>query len=193
MPIFLFLLFIAVPIAEIAIFIQAGQIIGIIPTILLTIGTAVAGSVLLRIKGFSTLNRLSASVQNGEMPVGAVLDGVAILAGGLLLLTPGLLTDAIGLLLFVPVFRRTVAKWLLNKAVSKSQAKFYAYASSQGDNRRDSTADAKHTSQNAGFHKSEDAIDAEFETIDPANDDEDGKTHRVEGANKSKHSPWRRR
>lgn len=189
MPIFLFLLFIAVPIAEIAIFIQAGQIIGIIPTILLTIATAVAGSVLLRIQGFTALNRFSASVQKGEMPVGAVMDGAGIMAGGLLLLTPGLLTDTLGLLLFVPFFRQALMKWLLNKAVSSGKARFYSYAANNGDNRPNAAPDPDHPSKGAGFHRADDAIDAEFETIDPAKDD---KPMPGEEANKRNHSPWRK-
>jgi UPF0716 protein FxsA len=99
----LFLLFVALPIAEIALFIQAGDLIGLWPTIGLVIFTAAVGAALARSEGRAAMQRLSAAVEGGSAPAGPLLDAAAIFAGGLLLLTPGFMTDTIGLsLLFQP-------------------------------------------------------------------------------------------
>ncbi|MGZ0186965.1 MAG: FxsA family protein [Alphaproteobacteria bacterium] len=99
----LFLLFVALPIAEIALFIQAGDLIGLWPTIGLVILTAAVGAALARSEGRAAMQRLSAAVEGGGAPVGPLLDAAAIFAGGLMLLTPGFITDTIGLsLLFQP-------------------------------------------------------------------------------------------
>src|SRR5262245_56211775 len=128
MPLILFLIFIVVPIAEVAVFIEAGRLIGVVPTILLTIGTAIAGSLLMRIQGFTVLHRLTQSLEKGEMPVTPVIDGIGILAAGILLMTPGLLTDIIGFMLFIPPLRRGLAKWLFRRAIQSGTVHIRTYA-----------------------------------------------------------------
>jgi len=99
----LFLLFVALPIAEIALFIQAGDVIGLWPTIALVILTAIVGAALARSEGRAAIQRLTGAIEGGGAPAGPMLDAAAIFAGGLMLLTPGFMTDAIGLtLLFQP-------------------------------------------------------------------------------------------
>lgn len=101
----LFLLLLAVPLAEIALFVQVGGAIGLWPTLGLVLATAVAGAALLRREGRAAFDRLQSALARGgdvAAPLGA---GAAIMAGGLLLLTPGFLTDALGLALLVPVTR----------------------------------------------------------------------------------------
>lgn len=102
------ILFLVVPILEIAVFILVGQQIGLGWTLLLILVTAIAGTMLLRQQGFGVLNRIRDDVNAGRMPAEAMADGVLILVAGILLLTPGFVTDALGLLLFVPAFRAWV-------------------------------------------------------------------------------------
>ena len=99
------LAFILVPIAEIAVFIQAGELIGLWPTIAAVILTAIIGTAMLRQQGIATLMRLRATVDRGEMPLREVFDGACLLIAGVLLLTPGFLTDAVGFLLLIPPVR----------------------------------------------------------------------------------------
>lgn len=104
-----FLLFIAVPLAEIAVFIKVGEVIGLLWTIFLVILTAVVGVALLKRQGLATLSRAQAALDAGRLPVDSVLDGVCLLIAGAFLLTPGLITDTAGFLLMVPAFRRGLA------------------------------------------------------------------------------------
>ena len=110
-PILLFL-FIAIPIAEIWILISVGGILGVAPTVALVVLTAVAGTALIRHQGIGILTEAQTRLNRGEPPVGVVIDGAFLLVAGALLLTPGFLTDAIGFLCLVGVFRRAVAAWL---------------------------------------------------------------------------------
>lgn len=106
--------FIAVPLIEIGLFIQVGGAIGLWPTLFVVVGTAMAGTALLRHQGLGALARLQQSLDQGEAPLEPVFDGFCLLAAGALLLTPGFFTDAVGFALFVPAvrhaLRRLVAK-----------------------------------------------------------------------------------
>lgn len=113
MPIILFLAFVSIPIIEIALFLQVGGLIGTWPTIGIVIATAIAGTVLLRTQGFAVLARGEASMAAGRVPVGEVFDGVCLLLAGALLLTPGFLTDTLGLLLMLPPMRKLLRAWLI--------------------------------------------------------------------------------
>ena len=101
----IFIAFVTVPIIEIAIFIEVGGYIGFWPTIGIIILTAMIGSGLLRYQGLATLSKAQASLEQNRFPVEEVFDGLCLLVAGVLLLTPGFFTDAVGLFLFVPVFR----------------------------------------------------------------------------------------
>lgn len=105
-----FLIFV-LPILEIAAFVVVGSHIGVLATVLLVAATSVAGAVLLRIQGLGTLARIRAQVERGALPDRELAHGAMILVAGLLLLMPGFLTDAVGLLLFVPPVRD--AAWRL--------------------------------------------------------------------------------
>lgn len=104
----LFLLFVAMPIAEIAVLIQVGGIIGTWPTIGIVILTAVSGAMLAKMEGRAAMQRLAQTVQSGGMPIVPILDAAAVFTGGLLLLTPGFITDILGLSL---LFRPTRYLW----------------------------------------------------------------------------------
>ena len=98
-------LLLVIPLAEIATFVIVGGQIGVLPTIGLVLATAVTGTILLRIQGFGVLARIRATMDAGGMPGRDLVHGFMIMAAGLLLLTPGFITDTIGLLLFVPAIR----------------------------------------------------------------------------------------
>ncbi|MHA1114188.1 MAG: FxsA family protein, partial [Alphaproteobacteria bacterium] len=105
MALFLLLAFILVPIIEIATFIEVGGWIGLWPTLAVVVATAVAGTWLLRLQGMATLARGRAALANQVFPADALFDGLCLVVAGALLLTPGFVTDAIGLLLFLPPIR----------------------------------------------------------------------------------------
>lgn len=95
-------LMILLPVCEIAILIQTKSIIGLPWTLLLVIATGITGAIMLKQEGFSTLNRIQAALAQGQVPTVEIIDGVLVLAGGILLLTPGLLTDLCGFILMTP-------------------------------------------------------------------------------------------
>ncbi|WP_424930318.1 FxsA family protein [Amaricoccus tamworthensis] len=107
----LLLLFIGVPILEIALFIQVGGAIGLWPTLLIVILTAIIGTTLMRIQGMQALTKLQRSLESGQDPVGPIAHGALILVSGILLLTPGFFTDATGFLLLIPAVRTKVIAW----------------------------------------------------------------------------------
>lgn len=112
MPFLMLLAFIGIPLLEIAVFIQVGGVIGLGATLVLVVLTAIAGTLMLRAQGLSTLGRARASLDRGEVPVRAVFDGACLLVGGALLLTPGFVTDILGFLLLLPPFRGFVLERL---------------------------------------------------------------------------------
>jgi UPF0716 protein FxsA len=99
------IIFLALPILEIAVFILVGQQIGLGWTLLLILVTAIVGVYLLRQQGFGVLAQIREDVNAGRVPAQAMAHGVLILAAGLLLLTPGFVTDTLGFLLFIPSVR----------------------------------------------------------------------------------------
>lgn len=107
----LFLIFVAVPILEIALFIQVGGLIGLWPTLAIVVLTAFAGTVLVRGQGLQTLRQLQANLAEGRDPVSPIAHGALILVAGVLLLTPGFFTDAVGLSLLVPQIRAALIRW----------------------------------------------------------------------------------
>lgn len=113
LPIVILGLLILMPLAELAVIIKVGGFLGVLPTIALLIGMSVLGTLLLRRQGLAVLRSSEQSMASGQLPVGSALDGVGLLIAGVLLLTPGFITDAMGLILLVPGIRRRVAGWLL--------------------------------------------------------------------------------
>lgn len=128
MPIFriLFLLFLCIPLIEIYLLIQVGEVIGALPTIFIVVFTAVLGVALLRWQGLVTLTRVQAALARGELPAVAMLEGVFLLVAGALLLTPGFFTDAIGFLLLIPPLRQFLAQSLLLRGMFQTGGGFSA-------------------------------------------------------------------
>ena len=105
MAIVLLLAFVITPIVEIAVFIQIGGEIGLWPTLAIVVITAIVGTALLRAQGLATFASAQKTLARGEFPVSQVFDGACLLVAGALLLTPGFVTDGIGLTLFFPPVR----------------------------------------------------------------------------------------
>ncbi|MDA9236785.1 FxsA family protein [Amylibacter sp.] len=102
---FMLIIFIAIPIIEITLFIQVGGAIGLYPTLAIVLLTAILGTTLLKSQGLSALGTLQNSLQLGQNPMKQIIHGAMILISGVFLLTPGFFTDAFGILLLVPRFR----------------------------------------------------------------------------------------
>lgn len=116
MMLLLLVVFIVVPIAELYVILQVGDAIGAVPTILILIADSLIGSLLLRNQGRTVWRRFNQTLNEGRMPHRELFDGVAVIFGGAFLITPGFLTDIVGLLLLIPptraLLRRFAAGWL---------------------------------------------------------------------------------
>lgn len=119
--------FTLVPVAELYVLLQVGSQIGVGATIALIILTGIAGAYLARTQGFDLLRRIQTELSAGRLPTSELLDGAMVLAGGIVLLTPGFLTDITGFVLLVP-FTRNLIKGMvrhwLQKAIDSGQITF---------------------------------------------------------------------
>ncbi|MEM6310180.1 MAG: FxsA family protein [Pseudomonadota bacterium] len=144
----LLLAFIAVPMIEIALFIQVGGVIGLWWTLLIVLMTAVAGSYLVRNQGLRELSNLQRSFSEMQDPTEPLANGAMILFAGALLLTPGFFTDVVGLSLLVPSVRRSAFLW------ARSRIKVQSFTA--------------HTTQpQRPPHPDDRVIDGEFEEVPP--------------------------
>ncbi len=139
----LFLLFLLVPLIEIALFIQVGGWIGLWPTLAIVVLTAIAGTFLLRSQGFAVMGQLRGSFEGLSDPTEPLAHGAMVLFAGALLLTPGFFTDAVGLSLMIPGVRG----WIFRFIRSRIKVTEFSY----GDTRRPDP----------------DIIDGEFEEVEP--------------------------
>lgn len=111
----LFLAFLIVPIIEMAVLIEVGGMIGAIKTIGLVMLTAVIGVWLLRLQGFATLRSVRAKLAAGQLPDTELIEGVFLIIGGALLLTPGFVTDGVGFICLLPWTRKAMARSVLER------------------------------------------------------------------------------
>ena len=116
----LFLVFLVVPFVELYVILQVGQAIGVLNTIALLLIVSAVGAWLVKREGLSVLRRAQQRAQQGSVPGKELVDGVLILFAGALLLTPGFVTDVVGILLLLPpvraALRSSVASWLRRRA-----------------------------------------------------------------------------
>lgn len=112
-----FILFIAMPILEIAVLIQVGSSIGLLSTLAIIIATAILGTFMLRQQGLATLQRAQSRLATGEMPAQQLMEGMILLVGGVLLLTPGFVTDAIGFFCLIPFTRQWLAARIAQRSI----------------------------------------------------------------------------
>lgn len=110
--------FIVVPLAEIYVLIQVGQVIGVWWTIVLLVLDSLLGSWLIKREGARAWQALRGALDNGRMPARELADGALILIGGTLMLSPGFVTDAFGIVLILP-FTRPIARRLLTQVVTR--------------------------------------------------------------------------
>ena len=108
----LLLAFTIIPIIEIYLLIEIGSIFGVLTAITLVILTGFLGAFMARMQGLQTLFRIQESLREGRMPSGELLDGLLIVIAGVVLLTPGFLTDSAGFLLLIPTTRNSIRSWL---------------------------------------------------------------------------------
>ena len=108
----LLLAFTIIPIIEIYLLIEIGSIFGALTAITLVILTGFLGAFMARMQGLQTLFRIQESLREGRMPSGELLDALLIVIAGLVLLTPGFLTDSAGFLLLIPITRNFIISWL---------------------------------------------------------------------------------
>jgi UPF0716 protein FxsA len=102
----LFLLFVGVPLLELFILVKVGQLVGVWPTVGLVVLTGIGGATLARLEGMRTVWKLRGELSRGRLPGEALLDGFAVLVGGALLLTPGIVTDLVGFSFLLPPTRK---------------------------------------------------------------------------------------
>ncbi|MGA1869134.1 MAG: FxsA family protein [bacterium] len=115
----LLLLFIGIPLLELAILIKIGTIIGTLNTILLIFITGTIGAALAKWQGLEVMTRTREELAMGHIPSNELFDGVCILIGGFLLLTPGLLTDILGFILLIPPTREVIKGYIRHKLEQK--------------------------------------------------------------------------
>jgi UPF0716 protein FxsA len=126
----LLLIFVFVPILELYILIEAGQTIGLAATLGLIMLTGIAGAWLARSQGLEILRKIQEETSRGQMPGVTLIDGALILVGGLLLLTPGFFTDALGFSFLIPMtrdlWRKSLSLWL-EKQVRQGSVSIYRF------------------------------------------------------------------
>lgn len=116
-----FLIFVALPLAEIYALIKVGSWLGVFPTIALLLLVSAVGAALVKREGLRVLRRMQEQVVAGNMPSNEILDGVCLLLAGLLLVVPGFVTDVVGLLLLLPPFRLLLRSGLRRRNGKKIQ------------------------------------------------------------------------
>ncbi len=162
----LFLVFVAVPLLELALLIKLGQWIGFWPTLAIVVGTAGLGTYILHRQGFAAFRRGMANLSAGTPPVEPILDASMLMGAGALLLAPGLITDCLGFLLLVPQIRRAVGKWGLKRMLAAGSIHVSTFSDpdrSPPDQKRHAGA-PPHTGRRPSSNGP--VIDGEFERID---------------------------
>jgi len=162
-PFLIILIFLGIPILEIAVFIQAGELFGLWPTLAAIVVTAVVGAALIRAQGLAALHRARQSMERDRIPVAEVFTAVCLLLAGALLLTPGFVTDTVGFLLLVPPLRAVVGKWILTAALRSRNTRVWV------------DGEEIVTPRHGRERGPDDAIDVEYTEIP---DDRDGRDKR---------------
>jgi len=115
------LLFIIIPLIELYFIIVVGEAIGAFWTVILVILTAFIGVSLLRIQGMKTLAKAQRSMAQGQVPAMEMMEGLALAVAGVLLITPGFITDAMGLLCLIPASRQAIIRYIMSKSTVRTR------------------------------------------------------------------------
>ncbi|KLV06586.1 exclusion suppressor FxsA [Photobacterium aquae] len=170
-PILLFM-FIVVPIVEIALFIQVGGFLGLWPTVGLVLVTAVVGASLVRSQGIATLLSVQNRLQQGELPAQQIVEGVMLAVAGVLLLTPGFMTDAMGMAVLLPAPRAWLAKQLMSRVKVQGMASGNGFSAGFGNQQGFGGQEPydsdpfRHSGHDNGKDHGGDVFDGEFERKD---------------------------
>jgi UPF0716 protein FxsA len=113
----IFLVFLLVPLVEIAFFVLIGQAVGLLPTLAGVLVTALIGALVLRVQGLSLLAEIRATMGQGQLPARALAEAMMVGVAGLLLLLPGYFSDLLGILLLIPPLRATLYVFLKSRMV----------------------------------------------------------------------------
>ena len=126
----LLLLFTLIPLAELYILIEIGSRFGAMTTIVIIIGTGILGAYLAKQQGFQVWLKIQGEIGQGKFPANELLDGLLLLIAGVVLLTPGLLTDLMGFIILFPATRKYIREWVkkkLSDMIQKGQVKFSGF------------------------------------------------------------------
>jgi UPF0716 protein FxsA len=121
----LILIIVLVPVLELALLIRVGQAIGVLPTLAIVIGTAVAGAAVLRARSLAIVTRVLDAVEEGRTPIPPAIDGFLLVAAGVLLITPGLVADSIGLMLLIPAARQLLGQWGVRRVAASGWVRLW--------------------------------------------------------------------
>ncbi|ADL13327.1 FxsA family protein [Acetohalobium arabaticum] len=164
----LLLLFTIVPILELALLIQLGSYVGLLPTIGLIAVTGVVGASLARSQGFLVVNQIRNKLAAGSLPADSLIEGLLILIGGGLLLTPGLLTDITGFSLIIPLTRKAIrrlVKKTLKKQIDKGNIQFSFFGGNKG-NSDSQQYNWQQTDEEDDWDNLSESIDVNYEEVD---------------------------
>ena len=167
----LFVLFIIIPIIEIFVLMQVGAILGVWPTIAMVIFTAWLGAKYVRQQGISTLNSVQTKMAEGQMPSDEIVTALMLLVAGVLLVTPGFVTDFLGLSLLIPAVRHTIASSVMSHISSNNTSQqgfqFHSHSHGQNQNQDDLSKQPESPFQEniQSPHKGQ-TLDGEFERKD---------------------------
>ena len=113
------LILIVLPLLELALLIKTGQLVGFWATLAMVVGAGLLGALILSRQSLAALRRAMEAAEQGRPPVAPVLDGAFLMLAGALLITPGFVTDVIGLLLLVPPLRHAIARWTVKRVLRR--------------------------------------------------------------------------
>jgi UPF0716 protein FxsA len=133
--------FIIVPIAEIAVILAVGDAIGPIPTIILLAADSLLGAALMKSQGRAVWRRFNETLAEGRAPTREVLDGALVIFGGAFLITPGFITDVVGLFLLLPPTRGLARHWLAKRLVDRGAIRVAGFGRSRRPNNGDRDVD----------------------------------------------------
>lgn len=131
----LLLLFIIVPLLELYVIIEVSSRVGLLETIVLLVVVSAVGAALARREGYNTVRRIQEEMARGRMPGDPLLEGAVILAGAVLLLTPGFITDALGLLMLLPPTRKAALAFIkrrLRRSIARGNTRIYTTSAPGG-------------------------------------------------------------
>jgi len=161
----LLLLFTVVPFVELYLLMQLAQSIGLVSTIGLVLGTGILGAALARQEGMRVIHSWQMALQKGRVPEEGVVNGLLILVGGVFLITPGVLTDMVGLSLLIPISRRWVSLWItqwVERSIQQGKIEVVSYTDVES---YPFGRDIDH-----GRSNNQEVIDAEGETVEESID-----------------------